>query len=324
LEIRSYINRIQEGLRSAKGRNILTFLIFLFISTIFWFLLALNDDVQEDYIMPVSIEDFPKNVTILSGYNSALSITVKDKGSALMKFSWGHTPTMKLRYEDFTQPDDTTLLLTSAQLNSAVRGIFGTGATIVAMRPDSLKLSYTSLPGIRVPVTVKSDIHTLPQYAYAGHPVTSVDSVLLYSNSSKRFKIHTLATKTVSLADLSDTVTVDADIDVPPGMRAVPSSIKVTFPVEPLVTKQQSLPVNVINTPRGTRVITFPPMVEVSYLIPKAMYGKEDVPMRATVDFNTITSHTKSLTVSLSKLPPQYRNISINPPQVEFVIEHEE
>ena len=47
-------------LRTAKGRNILTFLVFLAISTIFWFLLALNDDVQENYGLPVKLEDFPE------------------------------------------------------------------------------------------------------------------------------------------------------------------------------------------------------------------------------------------------------------------------
>ncbi len=295
--------------------------MFLAISTPFGFLLTLTDDVQENYALPVTIEDFPENVTVLSGHNPVLNVTVKDKGSSLMKFSWGHNPSMKLRYDDFSRPNDTTLLLNQGQLNAAVRNVFGSGASIVTLRPDSLRLAYTSNPGIRVAVNVVSEIRTLPQYAYAGHPVITVDSVMLYSNSRRRFRIHHLSTRPVTLADLTDTTSVEARLDVPAGMRAVPPSIKVTFPVEPLVAKQQSVPIEVVNTPHGMRVVTFPAMTEVSYLLPKSMYSSEIANVRATVDYNDITPSTKSLPVSLSKLPPHFRGVSATPAKVEFVIE---
>lgn len=323
MEIKSYINLLKEELRSARGRNVLTFLVFLAISTVFWFLLALNDDVQKDYTLPVTLDDFPKDVTLLSGYNTSLSITIKDKGSSLMKYGWGNTPTMKLRFNDFTKQNDTLLLLTSAQLNSAIRGMFGSSATIVAMRPDSLRISYTKRPGVRVPISVKSEIHTLPQYAYAGHPITSVDSVWVYSNSSRRNRIHAITTKSIVLSDLTDTTTMEVALDVPNGMRAVPPTVKVTFPVEPLVTKHQSLPVVVQNVPRGEKVVTFPSMVDVSYLIPKSMYGQGNAPIKATVNYHSIKSNTKKLSISLSKLSPQYRNVTVEPAEVEFVIEKE-
>lgn len=321
MEIRQLYNGITEGLRTAKGRNILTFFIFLAISTVFWFLLALNDDVQEDYKLSVTLEDFPKNLTILSGYNPTLNLTVKDKGSSLMKFSWGHTPKMKLRYDDFTKPNDTTLMLSSAQLNSAVRGIFGTGATIVSMRPDSLKLSYTTQPGVKVAVNIRSDIRTLPQYIYFGHGIASTDSVMLFSNSSARFKVHFLPTKQISLANLTDTTTVDAKLDVPPGMRAVPSTIKVSFPVEPLVAKVQSVPIEVKNVPYGERVVTFPSMTEVSYLLPKSMYGADALSIKAVVDYNDITSSSRTLPITISKLPSHCKGVGVHPSEVEYVVE---
>lgn len=321
MEIKRYYNGIKEGLRTTKGRNILTFFIFLAISTVFWFLLALNDDVQEDYKLSVSLEDFPSNVTILSGYNPTLSLTVKDKGSSLMKFSWGNIPKMKLRYDDFSRPNDTTLLLGASQLNSAVRGIFGTGATIVSMRPDSLRLCYTTHPGIKVAVNIRSDIRTLPQYIYSGHGIADTDSVMLYSNSSARFKVHFLTTKLITLADLTDTATVDAKLEVPAGMRAVPSSVRVSFPVEPLVSKQQAVPIEVKNVPYGERVVTFPSVVEVSYLLPKSMYGAEVLSIKAVVDYNDISLSSRTLPIIISKLPSHCKGVSVHPSEVEYVVE---
>lgn len=321
MDIKLPAKKLREGLRTAKGRNILTFLVFLAISTVFWFLLALNDDVQEDYNIPVVLEDVPKDVTILSGYNPILNITVKDKGSSLMKFSWGKTPTMKLRFDDFSKPNDSTLLLGAAGLNSAVRGIFGTGVTIVSMRPDSLKMVFTELPGVKVAVNVRSEIHTLPQYSYSGHPITRTDSVMLYSNSPKLYKTHFVHTKPLTLANLTDTATVEAVIDVPRGVRAVPSAIRVTFPVEPLVQKQQPVEVKVVNVPHGERVVTFPAMIEVSYLLPKSMYGSEMANIHATVDYNDITPSSKTLPVTLTKLPAHCRGVTIHPEEVDYVVE---
>jgi len=323
LELQIIIKNIREGLRSTKGRNVLTFLIFLLISTVFWVLLALNDYVQKDYAVPVFIEDFPDGTTILSGQNPVLSITVKDKGSDLMKFSWGHNPSMKLNFADFAQPNDSTLLLSQTKLNSAVRSIFGTGATIVATRPDSLKLLYTSQPGVKVALNVRSNIHTQPQYIYAGHPVTAVDSVMLYANSPDLYKIQSLSTTEVTLANITDSITMNVKVAVPKGMRAIPSSVRVTFPVEPLVAKKLTVPIKVVNVPIGVRLLTFPSMTEVSYLLPKSMYGSEIPDIQATVDFNQITPASTTLGVSLQKLPEQYRSITLNPAEVEFVVEHD-
>lgn len=321
LKIKKLYNDAKEGLRTTTGRNILTFFVFLAISTVFWLLLALNDDVQKDYNLPVHLEGFPENVTILSGYNPTLSVTVKDKGASLMKYEWGNDPTMKIRYDDFISHNDSLLIIRASQLNSAVRGIFGTAASIVAIRPDSLRLTYTTNPGIKAAISVDCDIHTQPQYAYAGHPITSVDSVMLYSNSADRYKTHVISTKPIVLADLTDTAHVSVALDVPPGMRAIPPTVDVTFPVEPLVAKRQSVPVEVINVPYGERIITFPAITEVSYLIPKSMYHLDNAHIRATVDYNDIRRDEKSLYITLSKLPAYFRNPSLSPEHVEYVIE---
>lgn len=321
MEIKHLAHEAREGLRSARGRNVLTFLIFLFISTIFWFLLALNDDIQKDFTVPVELEDFPSNYTILSGYNPVLNLTIKDKGSDLMKYSWGKKPVMKLRLSDFTRTDDSTLIISASKLHTAIRNEFGTGGNIVSLRPDSLKISYTTNPGIKVAVNVRTSIHTEPQYAYAGHLVLSTDSVTLYSSSPDRFNVHVLSTPLVSLNNLTDSTTLEVKLETPRGMRAIPSTIRITVPVEPLVAKHQTVALEALNVPNGSKVVTFPAMIEVSYLIPKSLYNKAAPAIKATVDYNDINRSGNTLPVSVSALPAFYRSVAVSPQQVEYVVE---
>lgn len=321
MDFKHIYNRLREGLRSAKGRNILTFFIFLAISTVFWFLLALNDDIQKDYTLPVALDDFPDGITLISGMNPSLSVTVKDKGSSLMKYNFGNDPKIKIRYDDFTRLNDSVLLITPAQLSSAVRSTFGTGVNIIGMRPDSLRIIYTANPGIKIPLHIKADIRTEPQYAYSGHPVCSADSVVIFSNSSDRFKLDHVSSRPIVLANLTDTTDVEVAVEVPHGMRAIPSTVRVKFPVEPLVSRQQKVAVEVVNLPPSRKLVTFPAVVEVNYLLPRSMYNIENLIVKATVDYSAASSHTKYLPVKLSRLPGFARGVTVNPPQVEYVIE---
>lgn len=323
VDYKKYYQELKEDLRTTAGRNVLTFLVFLLISTIFWFLMALNDEVQEDYKVPLRLEEFPKNMTIISGNVPTVNVTIKDKGSALAKFAWGSKPVLKLRYDEFSRPGDYHLLLSEAQLNSALRGIFGTSASIVAVRPDSLHLYYTTNPGIPVKVVVDADITTLPQYEAFGAPKISDDSVLLFSNQKERLQITELQTAPISLSQLSDTTTVEVSLLVPDGMKAVPSKVSVTFPIEPLVTKTRKLKIEPLNVPDGIRLIPFPAIIEASYLLPKSTYSAGNSSIRATIDYNDITPGRKTLPVRLSGIPPYYQSTRLATPEVEFLIEQE-
>lgn len=308
-------------MRTTKGRSLLTFCGFLAIATVFWFLLALNDDVVHDYTIPVELQDFPKEVTILSGANGHVSVNVRDKGSALMRYSFGRVPVLRLRYSDFTSTRDHHLTFSAVQLGNAVRAIFGPSATIGTMRPDSLDIAITTEPGIRVPVRVDADVTTSPKAVRFGAPRVTPDSVTLYSNSHRRFHIGHLSTQPIILSDLGDSVTVAARLIVPDGMRAIPSTVHVSFPVEPLVAKSRSVAVECHNAPDGTRLLTFPSVVEVSYLLPKRFYSEEEVPVKAYVDFRDTHGNGSDIPVSVSILPDYYRNITVTPARVEFLRE---
>lgn len=318
---RQLYDKVKEGLRTVKGRNALTFLIFLAISAVFWVLMALNDEVQHDYRLKLKLAGFPENMTIISGANPTVSVSVKDKGSALMKFTWNTQPELTVNYDEFSKAGDHNLLMTQAQLNSAVRNIFGSLATIIAVRPDSLSLHYTTNPGVPVKVRIDADVRPAPSAVAFGRVTLSTDTVMLYSNSKERSRIKTLTTQPIILTGLTDTAHVSAALIVPPGMRAVPSQIKVTIPIEPLVTKTRKVEIAQRNVPAGKRLVTFPSMAEVDYLLPKSLYNSDASPVKAVVDFSAYRPGEKKLPVTVLPLPNYYRFVSVRPSEVEFVIE---
>lgn len=314
-------------MRSATGRNALTFFVFLLISTVFWFLMALNDEVQRDFRLPVTLVDFPEDVTIISGVTATVNVTVKDKESSLVKFAWGGLPQLRLGYDDFMKTGDHSLMYSVNQLNSSVRSAFGPTATILAVRPDSLNLEYTRNPGVLTRVEVDVEAHTKPQFIQFGAVTMEPDSVMLFSNSKEIYSVAELRTAPVVLRDLSDSAVVEARLVVPEGMRAIPSSVRLSVPVEPLVSKTRRVELQVVDAPEGHRLVPFPSVVEVSFLMPKSLYSKDNSAVRAFVDYpsagGVAAGEAPELPVRVGVVPTYYRNVQVSPSAVEYVIERD-
>lgn len=310
-----------ETLNSKNGRNALTFLVFLCIATLFWFLMSLNDEVQKDYELPVVINGLPADMTMLTNHGVApkVSVSVRDKGANQLSRKFMNGNTLKIDYRDFNNNGNNRLTLSEAQLNNSLRQFFGNTATIVTQTPDSLVIVYTTLPPTRVSITPRINVTPKPQYILSGGLKLSTDSVLLYSASSHSSITPTIYTDQINVNGISDTTTVVVKLQAPAGCRTVPEQIKVTIPVEPLVSKTITVPVEPIGNPNGTKLITFPANVSFTCLVPMSQFNLSTYPIKAYADYSKRSGNSIELDMSL--LPDNYINGSLNPSSVEYIIE---
>lgn len=314
--------RLLELYSYAREQNLVTFLIFLGISAFFWVLMALNDELQRDFKVPVVIDDVPEDVTLLNSDPITVNISLRDKGRTLIRYEWGEPPAMRFRFQDIRQSSH-RLEVSPQRLNHSLRDLFGQ-ATVVSLKPDSLSIPFTRQPGKLVHVSARTgDIIPESHYVLSG-PVTVLDdTVRLYSVSRIPSSIKTLSTLPVQVADISDTTVVEVKVEVPDGMRAIPSTVKVRIPVEPLISRKQTVAIKTVHVPAGLSVITFPTHVEVNYLVPMSIYqkDKEDPQLTVVADYRRRSAATSRIPVSLRDIPAGYQNVELHTDSVEFLIE---
>lgn len=316
------LQRLKQEIHSTTGKNALVFLVFLCVSAVFWMLLALNDEIQREFDIPVELTEVPDSVTLISSPPQSINVSVKDKGSALVRYQWGGTPPIKLRFKDFRNSDG-RIVMGENQISGVVRSYFGAGAVISVSKPDSIAISYTTRPGRLLPVRLNIEAQADPRYVINGPITVSNDSVKIYSAEDLPVALNHVDTYPSTHSGLTDTATVMVKIKVPSGMRAVPAAIRVTIPVEPLISKTRMVPVEVVNVPAGKSVVTFPSEVEISYLIPMSQYNNDDFSVKAYADYNKI-SPLRSITkipVDLPLLPDSYRSAMVSTDSVEYVVE---
>lgn len=322
MNIKALLSKIKQKATSGRGRSIFTFLIFLLISTIFWFMMTLNETIQRDYRLPIEIAEIPAGTTFITSPPQYIDVSVKDKGRALIKYDWGNPPKVRIRYRDFIKKGDSRIVINQEMLNNNIRNSFGSGCEILSIRPDSINLITTTRPGDRLPIFFDISTATEPQYIAYGAIECKYDSVTVYSLNGIPSSMLNVSTEHISLRNLTDTTTVEIPLQSPPGTRVEPSTVSVTIPVEPLVAKKRILPIQIIDAPKNASVHIFPANIELSYLVPMSMFKNDSATPVAVIDYRAIDFNSTSAKVNITQIPDYYHNIDCSPAEVEYLIEH--
>lgn len=312
--------KLGRGARSSKGKDVLVYLIFVCVAFIFWLLLSLDNEVQRDFEVPLELQDLPDSVNVVSQLPPSVSVSVKGKGSQLLRFLWSRDlPTMKLKFEvQKNRPNQ--MFISRTKLESKLRDYFGSGSQILSCRPDSIKLTYTSSPGIRLRLKIDADIQTNFQYIISGPIRASVDSVTVYSVNPVPTSLKYVTTEPIVKAGLKDSTRYEVRIKPIEGMKMVPDKVTVLVPVEPLISKKRAIAIEVINAPEDYNLLLFPSKVTVSYLVPISEYSN-DVPVKVFADYNTLKPGMTKIPLSLSASADAVRNVSLSVDSVEYIIE---
>lgn len=314
---KSPVRRKFKNIRnSGKTKNFLVFLVFVCIAAAFWVIMTLNEDVQKSFKVKLYIDQVPDSITFINEPPTRLRLTVKDKGTNLLKHIIGGRPELHLVFDDFA--DDNAFVVSSARLNAMLRHIFGPTATISSITPDSLRLTYTSQPPRRIPVEIVSDITAAPGMVIEGHPKISTPLVELYSLESTD-TLRRLFTKKITIRNLDHPETIDVPIDNPPGTRVVPSSVKVSFQVESLVKKESEILVEADNIPAGQDILFFPSRVKVEYFVPISRYNDAGDAIKVVASFNeAVATSSDKVGVKIVSKAPYITNVELLTDSVEY------
>lgn len=303
---------------SGKTKNFLVFLLFVCIAAVFWLILSLNDETQTGFDIRVRVGNVPDSVTFITPVPEKLHVVVRDRGGVLLRHAVNGDHVLTLDFEQYA--DGNLLRVPRGSLSTSLRRLFGPNTLISSVSPDSISLLFTRRPGRRVPVELTYDVSAVPGMVVMPNPELSERGVTLYSVQNSD-TVRRLFTEKLVLRNLDKTVTADVPLAVPPGMRAIPSSIKVTFTVEQLVRKESEIPVAVDNLPKGRDILFFPSKVKVAYYVPMSLYNSSDGDLKAVASFgDAVASTTDKVAVRVAGKTSYMSNIELLTDSVEYSI----
>lgn len=320
MAIKDILSEIRAGVRSRTGHNIIVFTIFLIIAAILWFVTALNDEGQADVRMRLNITHIPDSVTIISQPPHAINVSLRTRGTQLLKLNLGHVPQLDVDFRQYSSGN--TLRLTDPDIKALARQALDQ-ATITFVSPDSLHLVFTNQPPTILPVNPDYTATPGPQASIIGTPQLSSDSVRVYTIGRLPASVHAITTEPIRLSSINETVTRHVRLIPPAGARLIPDSIDVTFQVEPLILKTRKVSIEAVNVPHGQKLITFPAQIEVIYMISLSDYKSSEPHLRVIADYNTIdtTRANPMLRLRIAEASEFLQNVHLATDSAEYIIE---
>ncbi|MBD5232496.1 MAG: YbbR-like domain-containing protein [Bacteroidales bacterium] len=313
---RSFISRLRD---SGRLRNIAIYAGFVAVAFVFWCILALNEEAQTDFPVRVRITDVPDSVTFLTDPPEVIHVSVRDRGTHLLRLRLMQEAEIKLSFREFAS--DGNMRISSRALLTHMRPLFGQGSTMSIVSPDSISIPFTTMPGKLVPVRVMSDIVPELGRVVSGNPKLSTRQVKVFALRHVLDTITFIPTEQIVARGVTDSFTRDVKLKTSAGVRVEPASVQVTFTVEPLENRHVNVPVRQINVPASESLVLFPDKVEVSYLVPMS---RGDVPasqFSVVADYQTITSPSAArMPVVIANVPPGVASASLQADSVEFTI----
>lgn len=295
------------------------FLACVLTAALFWYILALNDNMQDGFFVKININDVPKNVTFISDVPDKVYVTIRDKGTSLMRHGRLKDPSIDIDFRRYAA--NGVLRYRRADMMAALRNTFGTNATVSSISIDSIRLDYTTNPGKRIPVVIDGDVGAASGFVIAGRLISDPVSVVAYSTSENLDTLHKAHTVHFERLGLSESTKMEVRIRPMAGIRTIPDEVQVRIPVETLVHKVVSVSVEPVNVPAGKGLLLFPSKVNVGFYVPMNRFNEDETDIEVYVDYEDIERlRTKRIPVRIAKHPESLVNVSVVNDSVEYTI----
>lgn len=312
--------KLRRLLRSSRGKDICIFLLFLGVSYVFWIIMTLNDDMQRDTRVRLEISGIPNGYTFVTEPPEFLQVGLRDKGTVLANYTLGGSRTLKVNYSDMTyDAANDRVTMSEQQLGARLRSLFDPTTQIVSVRPDSLSLTVTDRPAYPVPVEANVEITAASQFVISGPVTVRPDTVKVYAARHLRTRPSAIRTVRLTRSELKDTLNLEVRLAAEPGMRIEPPAVTLTVPVEPLISKNREINVQISHAPENDAVVLFPSHVRISYLLPMSLYNSESNVVSVTADY--ARRHRGKIPLVIGALPDYYRGVELSTDSVEYLIE---
>lgn len=314
---------IRNFVFSKANRELLIFLFFLALSSIFWLSLTLDDTYEKEFAIPVSVVGVPKNAVLTSNETDTVRMVIRDKGVTLVTYIYGDiTKKLNFSFRNFSHNNGTGLI-TAADIQKAVYQRLAGSSKVISTKPEKLEFYYSY--GTKKKVPVRWSGRVIPEQLYFISRVEyTPDSVTVYASPEKLDSIHSANTEALNYANFRDTLTVHCQLARIKGVKMVPDHVKVSFLTDVLTEERiEGIPITGINMPEGKTLRTFPAKVSVSFVTGVSVY-RNLRPENFTVvaDYNELTKHpSEKCRIYLKDVPRGISRARLETTLVDYLIE---
>lgn len=316
---------VRNFLFSSANREFLTFFFFLVLSTIFWLMTALNETYEREIGVPAYLVNIPKNVVVTSDMEDTVRVTVRDKGFALLAYTYGEgIRPINVNFQSAITRQSGYGVVSSQELMKMINQRFSGSSKIVQVKPDRLDFHYNY--GLSRQVSVKMSGHVVPGKSfYLARTRFWPEKVTVYGSKQALDSLRFVKTVPINITNFNDTVLRTVALETIKGVKIVPNTVRIGLYPDILTEENIEVPITAINMPEGKVLRTFPQRVTVNFIVGASMFRSISPEQFAVVvDYNEIIDHpSDKCSIHLRETSQGVRNARLKMTQVDYLIEEQ-
>lgn len=316
---------VRNFLFSSANREFLTFFFFLVLSTIFWLMTALNETYEREIGVPAYLVNIPKNVVVTSDMEDTVRVTVRDKGFALLAYTYGEgIRPINVNFQSAITRQSGYGVVSSQELMKMINQRFSGSSKIVQVKPDRLDFHYNY--GLSRQVSVKMSGHVVSGKSfYLARTRFWPEKVTVYGSKQALDSLRFVKTVPINITNFNDTVLRTVALETIKGVKIVPNTVRIGLYPDILTEENIEVPITAINMPEGKVLRTFPQRVTVNFIVGASMFRSISPEQFAVVvDYNEIIDHpSDKCSIHLRETPQGVRNARLKMTQVDYLIEEQ-
>lgn len=303
-------------------RSLLTFLVFLVLSSALWLLIKLSEDYTTQTLFHVAFEEVPAEKWVKEE-NLQVKLSLNTDGFHTLKLSMireaKRKVTLPLSEVPYRLENGTTYSFGSQYVAEQIANLLDINASDITMNEAKIYFNMEPLMSKVVPVELRSDIKTARQYGVYGIPILDPAMVTVFGPKDVIDTVRTVKTELLAQANATESFSATVPLLLTEGqIQCATKTVKAAIRVEKFTETEIMVP---IEAPDSLRVRFFPEAMTVKCLVAIKDYGSL-VPddFSAVFDARQFEDRQPLLDVRLAAWPQNVQVLEAKPEKVEYII----
>ncbi len=321
-----FIRKANIFIRRMRRGEVGTFLVFVAIAFFFWTVQTAREVSASDFTVKFIVEDQPQDMVFTTHVPQELKVTISDTNARLSNYGLNNRlDSLSVNFERYADVLG-NFRISAAELQSLLMAGLESSTRVVAITPSLIDARFAQTEGRKFPVKL-SGSYTVADNHRMRPPQVKPDSIVINAPAAVLDTMQWVYAVIEGRQNLTDTLEETLSLELPLGVKATPSKVKVTIPVAQYVEKMfRQVEVQVINEPSNRHLVIFPYSVGLTCLVDFEHY-RDITPdnFLVSVNYDSLQSQERQgklpIAVRYVGPPEVVTNVQISPQIAEYIIE---
>ncbi|UAM98949.1 YbbR-like domain-containing protein [Polaribacter litorisediminis] len=302
-----------------------TFISFLIISFLIWFLITFSKEYVTVVTYPVSYENIPQNKLLQETPISAIDISIKASGFKILRTKFKNKVIQLEASELQKKKAENFYLLPRNQTNKIQKQLLS-GVVLQEIIQDTIYLNLGVLSSKKVAIKPNLEINFHIGYDLLDEISVKPDSIVISGPEAKLQKINYLNLKKLSLKDVKTDFSKQVAIINPEAQNSLHiNKLKVTIAgkVDKFTEGVLQIPFTIKNLPENTSLTILTEKVEIVYIVALSNFAKvSEASFKVECDFAISEKNNLGYLIPKVIAKPNFiKSFKIVPAKIDFLIQ---